>query len=323
MGCSCGGGRAIRRSAAAVLFAACLVVSAYAQARAGAEETFDVPALIRESLHGGRVMRRRLSDYTFRMKVVFRETDRRGRVKETTRTYEMYGAGPRRPKVFGVKVEQDGARVSPGQLEKERARAGANMERAEREQSAEGGQSAERAAPGQGAAEPGYFTWQFRPRKGFPRGIRVSPTDFLEKCDFHSPRRGTLNGRDVIILAFRPRPGATLADDIQYLSEVEGAVWIDAADKVVIRLEAYPPAAKAGGAGAPAQTGPPAGGPAIVYEQVRTKEGVWGPGRVQISGARLAARPEAGGASEDIFGLMADYARFGVEAREGAAEPRP
>jgi hypothetical protein len=253
-------------------------------------------------------MHRRLSEYGYQLRRVFRRTDGRGKVKEETKTFEVIATKDHR--LSRVKLEENGRAVSPEHLAGERLRAGQELEKAERA-------SEQRAAA---QAEGEYFTWRFDTNHRQPGGgdtIRVSVSEVLANCEFRAPRAGRLEDRDVLILSFRPRGDARFAEGMRYMSRAEGRVWIDLNDKVVIRMEVWPRGSPAAGVGG--EAAPPAQGPAVVYQQVRVKEGIWLPAQVRIDSLN---HPALFGAMRlDIDARASDYRRFAVEVKDAQVTP--
>jgi hypothetical protein len=127
------------------------------------------------------------------MRLVFRRTDGRGKVKEETKTYEVSATKDHR--LSRVKLEENGTPVSAGRLEKERKRAGKELEKAERSDEQQANARSAKEADGE------YFTWRFstnRKQLGGGNTLKVNVSEVLEKCEFRAPRFGRLEGRDVI-----------------------------------------------------------------------------------------------------------------------------
>ncbi len=286
--------------------------------RSAGAETINVSALLEESRRNGILMRQRLSEYTFIMNIVFRWAGTRGTTKQETRTYEIYGTRPGKQPLFGVRLEKDGAPTSPDSVEKERLRVGTKMEKAARE-------NPRVSAPSPAeSVKPGYFTWQFHPRRGSTRFIKVSVTDFLEHCQFHLPRRTHLRERDAITLDFRSCSNPPDKNAINYLSKVAGRVWFDVLDKVVVRLEAWPLDSERMPDEIREDTTRASNGGALVYEQTRTKEGVWVPSRVRVTvGQTPSALFEQTGKYQEFDGYMSDYKWFDVEVEDEQMQPLP
>jgi hypothetical protein len=94
-----------------------------------------------------------------------------------------------------------------------------------------------------------------------------------------------------------------------------GVVWIDAADKVVARLEAWPRPAtteqEVPSAHPDAET--------IVYEQMRLPNGLWVPKRIRLNAIGKAAL--FNGTNKDMTFEFSQYQRFNIEVED--LQPAP
>ena len=110
-------------------------------------------------------------------------------------------------------------------------------------------------------------------KKGDDDEIGIS--QFLRVCEFVSPRHERFRDRDAVVFDFRPPPGFKSSNRQEDLiSKLVGVVWIDPADKQVIRLEARLAEVFKMGGGLLVNLKP---GAAVVMEQTRMVEGVWLP----------------------------------------------
>jgi hypothetical protein len=104
--------------------------------------------------------------------------------------------------------------------------------------------------------------------------ITLSISDFLCAGEFSNPQRGMVNGREAIILDFRPRAGYSPPNrDKESMAKLQGRVWIDATDRIVSRLEAWPVLDNNGQGIAEVQRNPTE--VVLTYEQVRLTDGTW------------------------------------------------
>jgi hypothetical protein len=109
----------------------------------------------------------------------------------------------------------------------------------------------------------------------------VDISQFLKIHEFVSPRRERFRDRDAVVFDFRPRPGfkpSNRQEDL--ISKLVGVVWIDPADKQVMRLEARLAEGFKMAGGLLVNLRP---GAAFVMEQTRMVEGVWLPRLAQIN----------------------------------------
>jgi hypothetical protein len=103
----------------------------------------------------------------------------------------------------------------------------------------------------------------------------------LKVCDFVSPRREVLEGRETIVFDFRPREGfKPKTREESLIAKLVGVVWIDPVDKQVIRLEARLAEGFKMAGGLLVSLKP---GAALVIEQTRMAQGVWLPKFAQIN----------------------------------------
>lgn len=277
-------------------------------------EASDIDALIIEVARNGRAMHRRMFEYTWTSKHTTRETNKRGEL--TKQTVEIYETYPVRGEFVKKLVSKNGAPLSAEQAGREFRRVVRNLERAERQEK-EKYESA--VAPAQtttvkedATAIPAYGpTSAFH---GYGGGdISFSISRFLRAATFHSPRPARRDGRDTIILDFRPRTDFHPAESIEMpYAKLSGRIWIDALDKVVVRLEAWPdasPASKDGDGGDASHAEP-----SIVFQQARQPNGTWLESLVRIK--TTANRDIFNRVNLDYTKEVGDFRRFDTNAGE-------
>src|SRR5262249_31649291 len=195
--------------------------------------SLDIPSLIRESDRVGTAMHSQLPEYTYLQTRVSRELDQRGKLVERVSEYDAYPI-----KVLGHHhhvislISEDWAPISPKRLKKEREQAAKEIETAERESAlqVDGAPTADAdkyVTAGIGVSQAGDGVW-------------IGVSQFLRQCRFGAPRYDRLDDRDVIALDIPPCAGDVSDPRERYLTRMAGVVWIDAEDKVVARLEAWP-----------------------------------------------------------------------------------
>ncbi|HKG15260.1 MAG TPA: hypothetical protein VKB12_18190, partial [Pyrinomonadaceae bacterium] len=266
-----------------LIIAACLSLAlsaqtawlASARAQSGAKaESVDVRALLSEVALKEKSMLARRLEYTWTAKVTDREPGRRGEVrKETSSLYEVY---PVRGEFARKLLERDGVPVSRERADKELKQAAERLEKAAREEQkraeskpAPPPQTPEQTQNPSGLPSFGFSTGH-RESNGFgSTEISLAVWRFFRYCEFSDPRRETFKGRESVALDFRPRADFRPADELQKpYARLRGRLWIDAADRTVARLEAWPDDAQTSAdARAPE--------PAVVFEHARVAEGVW------------------------------------------------
>src|SRR3989440_164016 len=278
------------------------------------DSTLDIPALLRELSKNQDEDDRAVNDYTFTQKVTERElSDRREVKKETVKVYEVYPIAD-----YGwvqKLVAENGTPLMPERAAKEEKRAAEELEKAEREapknkekrERKREERKAKRKAKG-GDAD------------GDDSDVEIST--FLRACEFVSPRRERLRERDAIVFDFRPRAGfhpTTQGESI--VSKLSGVIWVDPAERQVVRLEARLFAGVKIGGGLLASIKP---GSAFIFEQTRMNDGVWLPRFAQIN-ASARVLPFAG-MSINQTEEYSDYKRFSTKTGEeklDAPKPKP
>jgi hypothetical protein len=264
--------------------------------------SLDVPLLIRDSDRLGTAMHLRLPEYTYIQTRVSRELDQRGKLVERVSAYEAYPIivlGNRRH-VISL-ISEDGAPVSSKRLKKERQQTAKEIETAERESALQvGGVRAAGAekyvSAGVGVSQAGDGVW-------------IGVSQFLQQCRFGAPRYDRLADRDMIALNMRSCASNVSDPREQYLARMAGVVWIDATDKVVARLEAWPaPETDRETSSAPRTT------ETIVYEQTRLPNGLWVPKRIRLNAIGKAAL--FNGTDKDMTFEFSHYQRFNTEVND-------
>ena len=223
----------------------------------GATETLDVAALLREVERNKDEIENRVAEYAFKQTETDRELNDKGEVKkETVKVYEVYPLPNREP--VQKLISENGVPLSAERAAKEDRRVQEEFRKAEREKEKDEQKVARRRAERE---------------KKEKEGTEISP--FLRACEFVSPRREVLEGRQTIVFDFRPRPGfRPKSREESLIAKVIGVVWIDPVDKQVIRLEARLAEAFKIAGGLLASLKP---GAALVIEQTRMDQGVWLP----------------------------------------------
>jgi hypothetical protein len=230
----------------------------------GSTENLDVAALLREVGKNQDEIERRIPEYAFKQTETDREINSKGELKkQTVKTYEVYPL-PNREAVQKL-ISENGVALSPERAAKEDRRVTEEFSKAEREK-----EDDEKKAERRRAA---------REKKSKEEGTEISP--FLKACEFVSPRREMLAGRETIVFDFKPRPGFHPQNrEESLIAKLIGVVWIDPIDKQVIRLEARLAESFKMAGGLLVSLKP---GAALVIEQTRMDQGVWLPRFAQVN----------------------------------------
>jgi hypothetical protein len=228
-----------------------------------ATENLDVTALLREVEANQDELENRVAEYAFKQTEIDREINSKGELKkETTKVYDVYPL-PNREAVQKL-ISENGVPLSAERAAKEDKRVQEEFEKAERDKDKDEKKAAHRRAERE---------------KKKDEGTEISP--FLKACEFVSPRRENLDGREAIVFDFRPRDGfKPKTREESLIAKLIGVVWIDPIDKQVIRLEARLAEGFKMAGGLLVSLKP---GAALVMEQTRMAQGVWLPKFAQVN----------------------------------------
>jgi outer membrane lipoprotein-sorting protein len=270
-------------------------------------EAIDVPALLKEVEQNQKRLDERIGEYTYIQKETEREINDKGDLKkESVKVYEVYPV-PGRTSVLKL-VSENGKPLSDERIEKEQRRVAGELEKAERERQKE----KEKLQREEDRKKAGGASTR---KDSDDRDPGISA--FFKVCEFVSPRRELLSGREVIVFDFRPRPNFKPSNrEESIISKLVGIVWIDPQDKEVMRLEARLAEGFKLGGGLVLSLRP---GAAIVIEQTRMADGVWLP---KFAQANLSYKLFlfAGGEVNKTY-EWSDYKRFNAEAGDYKLNP--
>jgi len=231
-----------------------------------ATENLDVAALLREVGENQDELEKRVSEYAFKQTETDREINSKGELKkETIRVSEVYPLPNREP--VEKLISENGVPLSTERAAKEDRRVQEEFAKAEREKEKDEKKAIERRAE--------------REKKKAESDDTADISAFLRACEFVSPRREMLAGREAIVFDFRPKQGFKPKNrEESLIAKLIGVVWIDPVDKQVIRLEARLAESFKMGGGLLISL---KRGAALVMEQTRMVQGVWLPKFVQVN----------------------------------------
>jgi hypothetical protein len=231
------------------------------------DAALNVVELMREVARNQKEDDERVGQYTYTRKQTEREINDKGEVKkETVRVYEVY------PVANAGEVEklvsEGGVALTPERAAREEKRVAEEIEKLEREREKRR-EKKERARAE--AAKKGKAQDEDDP----------DLSTFLRVSEFVSPRRERFRDRDAIVFDFRARPGyKPQSREESIVGKLAGVVWIDPADKQIMRLEARLVEGYKVAGGLVASLRP---GSAMTFEQTRLADGVWLPKFEQIN----------------------------------------
>jgi hypothetical protein len=245
------------------------------------------------------------NDFYFKLRITERRVDKKGRVSEETRLSEVFFPSKfseKKKTLNFILLEENGKPLSEKELNKQREKAVKDVEEIEKD--------AEKNPNSATDDKGGYFVLATA-RSSFleNREFVINPVTILQNSDFSYLRRETVEGRETLVLNFKPQTGAKFSKAETYLANTEGTIWIDAEDKRVVRIEGFP----SGMLGRQASNSPDEReqNTAIFYQQTKVKEGFWFPLRAGINGAKNKDFFE--GLRSDTMYEFSDYRRFRAE----------
>ncbi|HVF28563.1 MAG TPA: VWA domain-containing protein [Pyrinomonadaceae bacterium] len=265
---------------------------------APAVETLEAARLINEARRNGTRMHRGVLDYTYTLRKTRRTLDGRG--KATDEEVQDFEAYPVRGQHVLVQLRENGSALSSFRVAAERKRVGRELEREEREMMKERSREASAGDDADFHIQAGIEGYSTKTTR-----ITVDLSEFLRSCLFYAPRRERHANRETIALSFIPREDLDLPRNKSHVAKLVGTVWIDAADKVVTRLEGWPAvefAARNERSPAPRREA------AIIYQQMRLPTGVWLPSLIRMNAA--GDDQLFNGLNWDVLFEMSDYKRF-------------
>jgi hypothetical protein len=234
-------------------------------------EALDVVALLREVSRNQDELEQRFTEYSFVQKETNREISSKGELKkETTKVFEVFPIANRAP-VMKL-ISENGVPLAGERATKEQTRAEEEFLKAERDKD----KDAQKVAKYRAERDRKKAA---RVKEGEDDDVEIS--QFLKVHEFISPRRERFRDRDAVVFDFRVRPGFKSSNRQENLiSKLVGVVWIDPADKQVMRLEARLAEGFKMAGGLLVNLRP---GAAFMMEQTRVGDRLWLPRTAQIN----------------------------------------
>jgi hypothetical protein len=247
----------------------------------------DPKSLLSEVEHNEKRMEALQRDYTYHVHTEQQELTKDGGVKktETEDAESLTLDGVRVNRI----VAKNGRPLTPEEQQKESARLDKDVAKAK-----------ERRA-----------RLQAKGAETDERGEEVLPLSrILELGTFSNPRRVDLNGRPAIVLNYEGNPQAKTHSAFEtIMRDVEGTVWVDEADRIMVRAEGHFRDDFKLGGGLMADVHK---GSHFSFQATRVGEGVWLPGTIDGEGSvRLLLFAHFNGR---VHLTASDYRRFRASA---------
>ena len=265
--------------------------------------------LLQQSSVVGGAMHKQLLDYTYILKKTRHTLDERGNPSGAEE--QVFEAYPIRGEHVLIRLSANG--IPSRTLAEDRKRAVKQLEEAEHRglqldgerEKTETGEKSEYVSAGVSGIYGGNAGY-----------VSINVSAFLRACEFFSPRTEKIAGREMLVLSFRRRAGASLPLNQSYISKLVGTIWIDQADKVVTRLEAWPAVQAAFDF---LQSTAPRDDAALIYQQQRQPNGSWFPTVIRMN---AGGRKELfNGLNWDVLFEFSGYHRFNTDSTEEILNP--
>ena len=224
----------------------------------------DINELLNEANKNGVALHQKLLGFTYQLRKVQHTLNEEG--KPTKEDFQDYEAYPVRGRHVLIKIADNGKKLADWEIEQGRKQAGGELERAETDKVTE-------IKSYLTAAVTGSY-------RGKYAGLLIDPTAFLQACEFTDPRTEKLTGREMIALDFIPRIGTKLPIAKAFVANLIGTIWIDAADKIIVRIEAKNIMPGLDKTGKPLRLSP---APKLVYQQTKLPSGEWFPAVIRMN----------------------------------------
>lgn len=268
----------------------------------------DIAALLIELKKNEDAIDDLLEKYTYTENIVSKEITNDGQIREKeSETFELtFYKGNRIRRL----TEKNGKPLSESEVEKENKRLEKRVREIEKKEAEkERKEQKEREVAQENSGSPDG-----------ERGQRISISDVLRASKLVNPRRERFRGRDVIVFDFEPLPGYKPQKDYEkFFGKTAGAIWVDANDKQVARVQARLVDSYKVGGGLLASLRE---GATFVLEQERVNNEIWLPTRADINlGVKVLLVKGINVNSTITYG---NYKRFNVDAeKEKLKDPVP
>lgn len=241
--------------------------------------------------------------YTYFMKFSYNRRKKIGYGRRFTRLYEAVI-----PTRFSLRrvyrhpfvlIRDSEKNVTEEEILEMRRRLVEELERAESEAEKDSHYAAENA-------DGGYWTINF---SADGKALKIDVLKLLENAELSGLRRTEFEGRKIVTLDFRPKSQANIENALAYLNKIEGRIWIDEADRRIIRIEGYAPGKMK--EFIDRKENERERESVLLFKQTRVREGFWFPERVLLD---FTKAPEIFDTVMIEFAFT-DYSRSGVEIR--------
>ena len=225
-----------------------------------------VTELLEQTRASGERMYEQIGQYTYSLRKVRRTLNGKGQIRqEEFQDFEAYPVNGRHAL---IKFSENGSRLAVQLVELNRRVATDLLVQSTSDESVQASTGKTGQIGYWGASLDGLS--QRRGEKRHLQSLTIDPEIFFEACEFSDPRTAMLEGRETIVVNFKPRSGVALPKDRQWIHRLSGTMWIDMADKSLVRIEGQ----KSPGESATIN---------FVYQQQLLAPGIWAPSLIRLN----------------------------------------
>jgi hypothetical protein len=220
----------------------------------------DVSKWIAESLlKTNQTNLRLISDYSYKMRRTNTKRDGKINISLSEAYFPSRLKNKSETKGVIIQLEENGVALPEKKIEKQRREAAEKLEEMSN------------------ASEQKTSALEEKREKGvsldWTNQVAVGLSSFLRVCQFHTPRKQIVDGRETLILNFNRCDSGKLPENKSYLANLQGRVWFDVSDKAPIRLEAWEKTLTAAPPKVP-----------LLFAQQRVAESTWLPALIRVEG---------------------------------------
>jgi hypothetical protein len=201
-------------------------------------------------------MYRRLGEYTYSLRKVRRSLDRKAKIRqEEFKDFEAY---PVHGTHALVQLSDNGKDLSTDRVDADRKLATDILMRNDAAALEQRKDASFWSARVGGNIRGKYVT------------LLVDPRAIIDSAEFSSPRKVLLEGRETVVADFAVRADASPVAALDWIRGLRGTIWIDLAEKAMVRLEAH-------------SVEYPSSSPNFVYQQQRITDKLWSPQLIRLN----------------------------------------
>lgn len=141
--------------------------------------------------------------------------------------------------------------------------------------------SADSESPEAGSPNDGYMTLRADSNTVGEQALKIDLVRLLKSAKFSNLNRFQHRGRATVSMTFEPHPDGTYVDELFYLGQIEGTIYIDERDKRIVSVEGYTLGGLKKYGSKPEDER--ARYRVLYYQQIRMRDGNWFPETAELN----------------------------------------